>query len=494
MLARLTARLPAERSERAALGALVLVLVAGLGLRLWLTVSVRPALIGYADSYVYIGAAIGPLFGDPLRPMGYAVFLRWLHDLNANLSFTIVAQHALGLASAVLLYLAARRVGVSRWWSLLPAAVVSLAGPQILIEHAPLTDSLFVFLQAAALYAAARAAGERDWAWALAAGAFAGASATVRALGVFLVGALVLCLLAAPAARWRRRLVRGGAVLLAALVPLGFYVFEQDRQSGYTGLTPAGSWNLYGRVAPFADCDRFDPPEGTRRLCQSKPEDERPGPNSYIFDPRQSPAIKAFGTPFEATQEQSDMVARFARTALVHQPLDLLDHVVTEDFVRYYSADRAARVGAGLGYDGLRETLVSGFQKPYTALRISQYYTTSGELFRAGRFDAFSSYEAATRVSGLVFVVLALLAVAAPFLAPRDLRRGAWLFLAVALIGVLGPLFTLFFDARYAIPAYGPLAAAAAVGGMGITRLVADRTRAGAAPGASSAPISRAPS
>ena len=475
MLARLTARLPAEGRERAALAALVLLLAAGLGLRLWLTMSVRPALVGYADSYVYIGAAIGPLFGDPLRPMGYAVFLRLLHDLNANLSVTIVAQHALGLASALLLYLAARRVGVPRWWSLLPAAVVGLAGPQILIEHAPLTEGLFAFLQAAALYAAARAVGERDWAWALAAGALAGASATVRALGVFVVGALVLCLLAAPAAPWRRRLVRGGALLAAALVPLGAYVVQQDRQSGYAGLTPAGSWSLYGRVAPFADCDRFDPPEGTRRLCQTKPEDERPGPNTYIFDPRRSPAIRAFGTPFEATQENSDKVARFARAALIHQPFDLVDHVVTEDLVRYYSADRVARPGAGLGYDGLRDSLVSGFQKPHTALRISQYYTTSGELFRASRFDAFSSYERATRVSGLVFVVLALLAVAAPVLAPRDLRRGAWLFLAVALVGVLGPLVTLFFDARYAIPAYGPLAAAAAVGGAGVACLVRAR-------------------
>ena len=469
MRGRVKERLPAERGERFALGALLAVLLAGSALRLWLMVSIRPALFGYADSYAYIAAAKGPLFSDPLRPVGYSAFLRVLHAVNANLSFTILAQHALGLASALLLYLAARRVGVSRWWSLLPAAVVALAGPQVMIEHAPLSEALFVFLQSAALYAAARAVGDRDWAWALAAGALAGAATTVRALGLLLVGALVICLLAAPRSGWRRRLGRAGAALAAALVVVGGYVVAQEQETGYRGLAPAGGWNLYGRVAPFADCDRFTPPAGTRRLCETKPEDERPGPNAYIFGGAESPAIRAFGTPFEASQADSDRVAEFARAALTHQPLDWLDHVVTEDLPRYYSADRQARDGVGLGYDGLEETLVSGPLAGPNAGFAATYYTTQGQFLRGGRLDAFRSYEDATRVSGIAFVLLSLLALIGAFVAPPELRRGALLFGAAAVVATLGPLLTLYFDARYAIAAYGPLAAAAALGGAALT-------------------------
>src|SRR5918999_4531519 len=98
-------------------------------------------MIGYADSYAYVESAIGPLFSDPLRPAGYPYFLGLVQSINSNLSATIVLQHVLGLVSALFLYLAARRVGLSRWWSLLPCGVLALSGPQMLIEHAVLTEA-----------------------------------------------------------------------------------------------------------------------------------------------------------------------------------------------------------------------------------------------------------------------------------------------------------------------------------------------------------------
>ena len=496
MWARLNARLPAERRERAALVALAAVLVAGAGLRLWLMLSVRPALLGYPDSYPYIASAKELLFGDPLRPAGYPLFLRAVHSVNANMSFTTLVQHGLGLASALLLYLSARRLGVSRWWSLLPAGVVALAGPQVMIEHTPLTEALFVFLQSAAVYAAARAVGERDWAWALAAGALAGATVTVRAIGVFLVGVLCLWLVASPHASWRRRLARAGAALAAAGLLVGAYVVAHESETGHTGLTRGGSWNLYGRAGPFADCSRFDPPAGTRALCQGRPERDRPGPNSYIFDTASSPAIRAFGTPFAATQRAHDRVGAFARAAILHQPLDWLDQALTEDLPRYVSSDRVVRPGGGLSFDGLRETLVTGTQGAETAALIGTYYTTSGttHFFHQGRFDMFRSYEEVTRVVGVAFVMLAVLALAGLVLGGEALRSGAFLFGAVALVSILGPPLTLFYDARYAIPAFGPLAAAAAVGGAALTGRAAAvrRSRSGRARSAA-APVDHAP-
>jgi hypothetical protein len=434
-------------------------------------------MIGYADSYAYVASAIGPLFSAPLRPAGYPYFLGHVQSIDSNLSATIVLQHVLRLASALLLYLAARRVGLSHWWSLLPAGVLALSGPQILIEHAVLTEPLFVFLQSAAVYAAVRAVGARDWAWALGAGLLAGATVTARTLGVLLTGVLILWLAFGSGGAWRRRLIRAAAALAATLLVVGAYVTYQESETGYTGLTPAGAWNLYGRVAPFADCDRFTPPDGTRRLCEDTPEDERPGPNSYIFAP-DTPAADVFGSAFVATEKQNDSIGDFARTAILNQPLDWLDHVVTEDLVRYVSSDRTVREGQGLTFDGLQETLMSGTQKRGTAELIATWYSTTGEYVHTGRLDAFFSYERTTRVVGALFVLFALLGVGGLALARAAPRRGAWLFAPVALVSILGPAATLYYDARYAIPAFGPLVAAAAVGGWAMTeRLTAVRRR-----------------
>ena len=61
---------PRSAASAPALGAVGLILAAGAGVRLWLLMSQRPALIGYADSYAYVTSAIAPLFSDPLRPAG----------------------------------------------------------------------------------------------------------------------------------------------------------------------------------------------------------------------------------------------------------------------------------------------------------------------------------------------------------------------------------------------------------------------------------------
>jgi hypothetical protein len=282
---------------------------------------------------------------------------------------------------------------------------------------------------------------------------------------------------------WRRRLVRGGATAAAALAVLAGYVIAQESETGYTGLTRAGTWNMYGRIGPFADCERFTPPKGTRVLCEDTPEDERPGPNSYIFGP-DTPAVRAFGDPFSAREEQNERVGEFARSALLNQPLDWLDHVVTEDLVRSVASDRIVRdQGQGLSFDGLQDVLVTGPQGGQTSAVIAGWYSTSGQYLNQGRLDAFFWYERRTRVVGPFFVVLALLALAGLVLARGPRRRAAWLFTLVALVSILGPPATLFYDARYAIPAFGPLAAAAAVGGAALAeRLAALRRRRASTP------------
>ncbi len=104
------------------------VFLAGAGIRLWYMVEWRPAFLGYGDSPAYVSAAVGGFDYDSSRPGGYALFLRFGHALSAQLSYTIVLQHLLGIATALLLYLAVGRATGSRWLGLLPAAVVLFDG------------------------------------------------------------------------------------------------------------------------------------------------------------------------------------------------------------------------------------------------------------------------------------------------------------------------------------------------------------------------------
>ena len=107
------------------------------------------------------------------------------------------------------------------------------------------------------------------------------------------------CLLASQGS-WRRRGSIAAAAGVGAALILAWFVIAQHEKTGYTGLTPrAGSWNLYARVAPFADCTKFTPPKGTQMLVRDDAR-VRSGrwSQQYDYDPDLSPAVKAFGYPF----------------------------------------------------------------------------------------------------------------------------------------------------------------------------------------------------
>ena len=67
------------------------------------------------DSYVYVGAALRPT-PDQSKTTGYSLFLRALLPFH---SFTLVTglQHLMGLGIAVMVYVLARRAGVSKIWA-----------------------------------------------------------------------------------------------------------------------------------------------------------------------------------------------------------------------------------------------------------------------------------------------------------------------------------------------------------------------------------------
>ncbi len=126
--------------------ALAVIILAGLALRIAFVIQWRPALIGFPDAAVYIEDARTGIFNDPLRVGGYSAFLVLLHAIRPHLAFVIEVQHVLGLASGLLLFGAVRRAGLKAWIALVPVAVVVLGGSELFVEHAPLTEALFIFL------------------------------------------------------------------------------------------------------------------------------------------------------------------------------------------------------------------------------------------------------------------------------------------------------------------------------------------------------------
>ena len=118
-------------------------LACGAALRLEVALAYKPALI-IDDSQGFLGNA-EHLRPDELHPMGYAVFL-WLLDVSHGLARVALAQHVIGLAIALLIYVLLQRLGVRRWASALAAAPVLLDAYLLDLEQFILAETLFELL------------------------------------------------------------------------------------------------------------------------------------------------------------------------------------------------------------------------------------------------------------------------------------------------------------------------------------------------------------
>ena len=452
---------------------------AAVAVRVWFVAGERPAFLGNADSGTYAWAAGHDLFHSPVRPAGYPFFLRVAHEVTSHLTYTIVLQHALGLATAALLYGLLRRVGVASWLATLAAAVVLFDGLQIFLEHSLMSDTLFEFLLVAALYAAIRAGEAGSAAWLVASGTLVGVSATVRTLGIFLIPVLALWVLldAGPARGRAVRALQGGGTAVAVVVA---YLLVQWSATGVLGLTRADGYNLYSRTATFADCTRFHPPRGTRVLCETTPPARRPGGIFYEWEPT-SPANRAFG----GMPHGAGRLASFGRAAILHQPGDYAEAVL-RDLSRYVDPRAFYRLGAGGGPDVVVEYGHTPANEAQAEPLVAAYWSTNG--FTRPDVDALVDYAKAAEVPGGVLLALVLLALAGPFVARGRARRAAALLAVTAIVMLVVPVATLIYDGRYTLPAYAPLAGASAIalqalGGLA-RRKVADTRKAPAPEGA----------
>ena len=467
--------------------ALGVVFLVGLALRLYFIWRWRPALIGFPDTSIYIEDALTGIFNDPLRVGGYSEFLRLMHGIRPHLSFAIFVQHLLGLASGLLLFGAVRRAGLSGWVALVPAAVVMLGGSEIFVEHAPLSEAVFIFMVDLALYAIVRA-WQGAWGWAALAGLALGAATDVRSLGlVLLVVMIVVATLTTPGA-WRRRVVVGAVMLVAAALPIGGFLHAHEQAEGYGGFTGAGYFDLYARAAPFANCSKFTPPAGTADLCIHVPRSQRPGHDFWEFTGT-SPAVQAFGEPDLTVPKPGEnaKLRAFAEAAILGQPLEYLEYV-GRDLVRivdpsFPSSPYGNKGPTGTGYGNTPQSLIDYYFNTSNLYSIdpilAAYYPGDGEVHKSVTF--LLDYERDTRIEGPLMALLLLLAFAAPILTRGQERRAALLFFAATVLLLAGPVFLSEYDYRFTIPAFGPLAATAAIGAWAMfhrVRPLIRRTRA----------------
>lgn len=447
---------------------LAVLVAAGVAIRLALMLDYRPAALSNPDSarFLHFAHFGGGLFEDHYGPSGYAAFLKATRFVWDQFEATIALQHLFGIAVALLLYAAVRRLGAPRWAALVPAAVALLSGDLVYLEHAPLSEPPFVLLAAAGLYAGVRGLdeGRRGIAWVALAGALVALAALFRNVGLALPFVVAGWAAFALPGAWRRRLLGAAAAAGASAVVIGAYAALAAIDGGTTGMSDVSGWNLYARAAPFADCSKFTPPKGTRFLCQRTPARDRPGSLLYLWF-KGSPARARFGHPPAGNVK----LGAWGRAAILAQPLEYLSDVVSQlprfvdptAYHRRYTGGGPFSIGRRnpaaervVAYDVHRDYAAGGIHVGPVVKRVAEWQDTE-------------------RLGGFVPGALVVLALAGALLARGPGRRGALLFGLAGGALVLLPAATLTLIARYTIPPTPLVAAAAGVGAWAI----ADRLR-----------------
>lgn len=450
------------RAHRDVYRPLLVLIAVGVLLRVLTMVAYSTAVMDYytGDAGRYIRVGYHGVFSDEWQPAGYALFLAAIRGVTTTLSVTVAIQHLLGIATSVLLFATTRRAGAPRAIALIPAAVVLLSGDHLFLEHALLTESLWMALLAGGLYAAVRGRAVNAR-WTLAASALLALSAVTRNVSAVLPAALAAWALVANGGSARNRLRMASAALLPAVLIVVMYIVIANAVGSHSGLGEMGGWSLYQRVGQFADCRQFAAPAGTKGLCESTPMGQRPGPFFYYWDPA-APARRVFPSMSPAVDQK---VGAFARTAIVHQPLDYVRTVV-KDLVRYVDPaagfDRALS-GSDPASMSFRAVSPDPAGSSAFASKIRTRYTGLDASPDRGA-SILETYQRVFRIGGLGLLILLGLSAMSLFRANGYLRQVSALCTSFAVILLVLPPAVSSYDARYAIPPAALLTVSAALG------------------------------
>ncbi len=327
----------------------VVVLGAGTVLRLATFLAYQPALEYVQDSFGYLHDA-EHLAPNPIRPIGYSLFLRAVDEVTGDFAMVTALQHVFGLLIGILLYVLLRRLGVGRWLAAIASAPVLLDSHQIYIEQFVLSETLFAILITLAAVGVLWPSGK--WtARVVVAGVALGVATITRTVGfVVLVGTLTFLVLLVRRCGWRVPL---SFALPAVLIVVGYGLWFFS-EHGRFGLEGYRGYTLAARVQPFADCRGLRLPPDEAIFCDPRPRQYRPPPDTYLWA-EDAPLRRRDGVP---GPERDRSAARFAVRIIRHQPLDYL-RTVLGNFFHYFAPGE--RVGP---QDNAVETL--RFRTSYT--------------------------------------------------------------------------------------------------------------------------------
>jgi hypothetical protein len=340
---------------------LVLLLAAGLVLRVLVQVAYRPALL-YIDSMKYL---FGAYPGND--PVGYQALIKPLL-LAGGLDLVVASQHLLGLAMAVVLYLVLLRRGAPRWLAALAAAPVLLDAYQLQIEQNIMPDVLFETCIVAGLAALLWAPRPRT-SLVIVGGLALGASATARQVGeIFILPALAYLLVAIPG--WRDRVAQSAVLCMAFVLPIAAASYGNYVIMHRFGLAPYAGGSTYGRMAAAADCQTLVLHSYERALC---PTVRQQGNGPDWLDHHQGSPIKTFQAP--AGMRSTAVVNDFDRQVLLQQPGRVLA-AIGKDALKLFAVTRVTDPG---------DTYISRWQfqrsypqyPPYMVIRGGQVIFTS---------------------------------------------------------------------------------------------------------------------
>jgi hypothetical protein len=217
-----------------------------------------------------------------------------------------------------MIYLLARRAGVSKRWAAIATLPQLLDGFIIEDEHMIMAEALFTFLVMLAMLLILWRY-RMGWISALAAGLMVGYAVDVRSEGLPLL-ILFPAFLAYRAVRMGWTKWRGWAAVFALTVgcaaPVLAYAAWFHEWNGSYALTRSEGFYLWGRVSSFAECSVIKPPADELAICPTGAPSSRTPPGDYIW--HFAPIHKIAGGPVSVAN--NTLLRDFAIHAVEAQP------------------------------------------------------------------------------------------------------------------------------------------------------------------------------
>ncbi len=301
-----------------------------------------PPVLWFNDSYTYVYDAVTHV-PDAVRPNGYPFFIDLLLPLHSAYPLAVL-QAAMGAAMGVLIYALLRHRGLPWWGAALPALPILFDSYELHLEHMVTADTLFIFLSMAAVVMLCWS--DRPSVPVMAvAGLAIGYATVVRSVGQPLLVVVLVAMLVRRVG-WRRLVT----LLVAGIVPIAAYMAWFHGTYGKYALTESSGTFLYSRVSTFAECSKINPPADTRALCDPTPTHLRPLSQEYLWANNELWPDNKVTTPLYNLNNSTDtslrftpkvngMAEKFARDAILAQPLDYL-RVVVHDTLHTFGWNR----------------------------------------------------------------------------------------------------------------------------------------------------------